>query len=52
MNMLNPQQKQAVNQFKGQPNQTQAETIAKLCNAKGINKNELATIINSLQGRS
>lgn len=41
MSLLNPQQKQTVNQFQNQPNQKQAETIARMCNEK---RNFKATI--------
>ena len=49
MTLLNPQQKQALNQFRNQPSEKQAEEIANLCNQKGISKNELAQLINSLR---
>ena len=52
MNLLNPQQKQAVNQFKNQSNQEQAEKIAKLANEKGLTKQDLANIINALKGKN
>lgn len=51
MGMLNPNQKMLVNNFQGQPNEKQAEEIARMCNAKGITKNDLANIINSLKGK-
>ena len=51
MGMLNPNQKMLVNNFQGQPNEKQAEEIARMCNQKGITKNDLANIINSLKGK-
>ena len=45
MNMLNPNQKQMVNQFQSKTNQEQAEQIAKLCNEKGITKEQLQQMI-------
>ena len=48
MSMLNPNQKQAVNQFQNKSNQEQAEAIAKMCNEKGISKEELQSIMNML----
>ena len=50
MGLLNPQQKQAVSQFQNQPNNKQAEEIARICNEKGISKQDLANIINQLRG--
>ena len=49
MSMLNPSQKQLVNQFQNQPNEKQAEAIARMCNEKGISKEELSNIINSFR---
>ena len=49
--MLNPNQKQMLNNFKAQPNEKQAETIARMCNEKGISKDQLAQIISQLKGR-
>lgn len=48
-NMLNSNQMQAVNQFKAQPTEKQAEEIANLCNQKGITKGDLQKIINAFQ---
>ena len=45
MNMLNPQQKQLVEQFKNKPNKEQAEAIAQYCNDHDISKEQLQTII-------
>lgn len=49
--MLNPQQRQIANNFQNQPNEKQAAEIARLANEKGITKQELANIINMLNGR-
>lgn len=49
MSMLNPSQQQLTNQFKGKTTQQQAEEIAKLCNEKGITKEQLQQIINSFR---
>lgn len=46
MSLLNPQQKQTVNQFQNQSNEKQAEEIAKLCNEKGITKQQLQQMVN------
>ena len=45
MSLLNPNQKQLVNQFQNKPNEQQAEEIAKLCNEKGITKEQLQQIM-------
>ena len=47
--ILNPQQRQMVSNFQNQPNEKQAEAIAKFCNERGISKQDLATIVNSLK---
>ena len=49
MSMLNPNQKQAVNLFQGKTSQQQAEEIAKMCNEKGITKEQLQSIIGVLR---
>ena len=43
--MLNPNQKQMANQFQSKSQQEQAEEIARICNEKGITKEQLQTII-------
>ena len=48
--MLNPNQKTLVNHFQNQPSEKQAAEIARICNEKGISKNDLANIINQLKG--
>ena len=47
MSMLNPNQKQTANQFQNKTKEQQAEEIAKLCNEKGITKEQLQNIINT-----
>ena len=47
--MLTPNQKQLVNNFQNQTNEKQAEEIARMCNEKGITKEQLATIINAFK---
>ena len=49
MSMLNPNQRQTVNQFQSKSQQEQAEAIAKLCNEKGISKEQLQQIFNSFK---
>ena len=51
MGMLNPNQKQMVNQFQNKPNQEQAEQIAKMCNEKGITKEQLQNIMSMFNKR-
>ena len=51
MGTLNPQQKQMLNNFQNQPNEKQAEAIARMCNEKGISKDQLAQIVSQLKGR-
>lgn len=46
MNMLNPNQKQLVSQFQNKSELEQAEEIARVCNEKGISKEQLETIFN------
>ena len=48
MGMLNPNQKQMVDVFKGKTSEEQAEQIAKMCNEKGISKEQLQGILNML----
>ena len=43
--MLNPNQKQVANQFQNKTTQEQAEEIARICNEKGISKEQLQNII-------
>ena len=47
--MLTPNQKQLTNQFKNKSKEQQAEEIAKLCNEKGITKEQLQNIINGFK---
>lgn len=48
MGMLNPQQKQALNQFQGQSAEQQAQKIADYCNKNGISKEQLSNIVNMM----
>ena len=50
MGMLSPNQKQMTDEFKNKSKQEQAEQIARLCNEKGISKEDLTKIINGLKG--
>jgi uncharacterized protein involved in tellurium resistance len=50
LGLLNPQQKQIFNQFQGKPSNEQAEMIAKICNEKGITKDQLVQIVNYFNG--
>ena len=45
MGILNPNQKQQVNNFSNTSKEQQAEQIAKMCNEKGISKEQLQSII-------
>ena len=51
MGMLNPNQKQQANQFQNKSAQEQAEEIARICNEKGISKEQLQTIISMFNKR-
>ena len=51
MNTLNPNQTQAVNNFKSMTSNEQAEKIAQICNEKGISKQDLQNIINMMNGK-
>ena len=51
MSLLNPNQKQLVNNFQGKNVQEQAEEIAKICNEKGIGKEEFQKIVNMFNKR-
>ena len=51
MSLLNPNQKQLVSNFQGKTTQEQAEEIAKMCNEKGINKEEFIKIMNVFNKR-
>ena len=48
--MLNPNQKQTLNQFQNKTTQEQATQIAEICNSKGITKEDLQKMINSFKG--
>jgi hypothetical protein len=47
--MLNPNQKQQASQFQSKTIQEQAEEVAKLCNEKGITKEQFQSIVNSFK---
>ena len=49
MSMLNPNQKQIANQFQNKSKEQQAEEVARICNEKGISKEQLQQIINSFR---
>ena len=44
--MLNPQQKQFLNQFQNQTSEKQAEYIADYCNKNNISREQLSNLIN------
>lgn len=46
MSLLNPNQKTMISQFQNKTSQEQAEEIAKMCNEKGISKEQLQNIFN------
>lgn len=48
MGMLNPNQKQMVSMFQNKTAEEQAEQIAKMCNEKGISKEQLQSILSML----
>ena len=48
MNMLTGNQQQSVNQFQNKSKQEQAEEIARVCNEKGIDKQQFQQLINML----
>lgn len=45
MGLLNPSQKQQASQFQNKSKQEQAEEVARMCNEKGISKEQLQNII-------
>ena len=49
MSMLNPSQKQLTNQFQNKSREQQAEEVARICNEKGISKEQLQSIISSFK---
>ena len=49
MSMLNPNQKQMVSLFQNKTDEEQAEQIAKMCNEKGITKEQLQSIMSMLK---
>ena len=51
MSMLNPNQKQMVNQLQGKTSNEQAQAIADYCNKNGIDKAKLQEIMAMLKKR-
>lgn len=51
LNLLSPQQKSIFNNINGQSEEKQAEEIAKMCNEKGITKDQLASMLEMMRGR-
>ena len=49
MGMLTGNQQQSVNLFQNKNKEEQAEEIARLCNEKGITKEQLQSIINGFK---
>ena len=49
MSMLSPNQKQLANQFQNKTSNEQAEEIARICNEKGISKEQLESILKALK---
>ena len=49
MGMLNPNQKQIANNFQNKSQQEQAEEVARICNEKGITKEQLQSIISTFR---
>ena len=47
--MMTGNQQQAMKQFQSKNRQQQAEEIAKMCNEKGITKEQLQSIINTFK---
>ena len=51
MSMLNPNQKQQANNFQNKSEQEQAEEIARICNEKGISKEQFQQIVSMFNKR-
>ena len=51
MGMLNPNQKQMVDMFKGKTSQEQAEAIAQKCNELGLSKEQFNQIVQMLRNK-
>ena len=49
MTTLNPSQIQVVNNFKSKPREEQAKMISDVCNEKGITKEQLEGIMNTVK---
>ena len=50
LGLLDPQQKQIFSQMQGKSDLDKAEAIAKMCNEKGISKDQLSYIISYISG--
>ena len=50
LGMLSPQQRQIFNQVQSKPSSEQAELIAKMCNEKGISKEQLIQLVGYFSG--
>ena len=51
MGLLNPNQKQLVNQLQSKSNPEQAQAIADFCNKNNISKEQLQSIINMMNNK-
>ena len=51
MSMLNPNQKQTASQFQNKSKEEQANEIARICNEKGLSKQDLQNIINMFNNK-
>ena len=51
MSSLSPSQNNLVEMFKKKPTKEQAEEIARICNERGITKDDLVKMINGLKGK-
>ena len=49
MGLLNPNQKQIATNFQNKTKEQQAEEIARICNEKGVTKEQLQSIYNSFK---
>lgn len=50
LSLLNPQQLQLFNKVSSGTSEQQAEQIAKMCNERGINKDQFAQMLNLING--
>lgn len=51
LNLLSPQQKSIFNNLNRQSEERQAEEIARMCNEKGITKDQLSSMLEMVRGR-